>query len=353
MYCCPYCFSSSYLRNDVIKNNSTKKGQCDFSHHKDVELYDPRELLPFFRGIADLYVPCVSSTNESHPIYDQILTDFPDQVFSSDNRNVNRLLKAILEDEIQSYNHLFTNQVAIKCLNDPSFSEQAKILEISWENFVAEIKTKNRFHIENTVDLDRLERILKRHSRYIYKGKIFFRGRISDRSGYPPEKMGNPPNNLASSGRANPEGISYLYLADELKTTLYETRASLFDYISIGEFRLTTTIQSINLRETHIYDPIQLAEEEALEDFLIHSSFISRLEKELSRPIRRNDSKLDYLPTQYLSEFIKSLGFDAIEYRSSLNPKGFNLAVFNPQKFECIKTYVHEISKINFEHNLL
>lgn len=351
MYCCPYCFSSPYLIQ-IIKTNSTKNGQCDFSFHEDVDLYDPRELLPFFRGIADLYTPYVSSAVESHPVHDQILIDFPNKVFSSKNGNEDKLLKAILEDEIQEYDHLFTNKVAIRCLNDPSFSEQAKILEVSWENFVAEIKAKNRFHIENTVDLDRLERILKRHSRNIYRGKIFFRGRISDKNGYLPEKMGNPPNSLAGSGRANPEGISYLYLADELKTTLYETRASLFDYISIGEFRLTTDIQTINLRERHIYDPIQLAEEEALEDFLVHYSFIARLERELSRPIRRNDSKLDYLPTQYLSEFIKSLGFDAIEYRSSLNPAGFNLAVFHPEKFECIKAYVHEIRKIDFEHSL-
>ncbi len=353
MYCCPYCFSSPYLIQ-IIRSNSTKNGQCDFSSHSDVELYDPRELLPFFRGIADLYTPYTSSIVESNLIHDQISIDFPVKVFSSFIRgNEEGLLRAILEDEIQDYNHLFTSPVAIKCLNDPSSAEQAKILEVSWENFVTEIKSKNRFHIENTVDLDRLERILKRHSRTIYKGKIFFRGRISDRNGYPAAKMGNPPNSLASSGRANPEGISYLYLADELKTTLYETRASLFDYVSIGEFRLTTDIQTINLRETHIYDPIQLAEEEALEDFLIHYSFMSRLEKELSRPIRRNDSKLDYLPTQYLSEFIKSLGFDAIEYRSSLNPKGFNLAVFNPQKLKCIKTYVHEINKIDFEHSLM
>lgn len=350
MYCCPYCFSSPYLIQ-IIKSNSTKNGQCDFSSHDGVELYDPRELSPFFIGIADLYIPYTSPTTETSPIHDQIFKDFSGKILSRSG-NEDRLLRAILEDEIQDYNHLFTNPVAIRCLHDPSSVEQAKILEVSWENFVAEIKTKNRFHIENTVDLDKLERILKRHSRTIYKGKLFFRGRISDQIGYPAGEMGNPPSSMASSGRANPEGISYLYLSDELKTTLYETRASLFDYVSIGEFKLKSNIKTINLRESYIYDPIPLAEKEELEDFLIHQPFISKLEHELSRPIRRNDNKLDYLPTQYLSEFIKSLGFDAIEYRSSLHPEGFNLAVFNPQKFRCIKTYVHEISKIDFEHNL-
>lgn len=38
---------------------------------------------------------------------------------------------------------------------------------------------------------------------------------------------------------------------------------------------------------------------------MIHGSFIDKLEQELSKPRRKNDSELDYLPTKYLSELIK------------------------------------------------
>jgi hypothetical protein len=106
------------------------------------------------------------------------------------------------------------------------------------------------------------------------------------------------------------------------------------------------------LRE-NLYDPILLAADEGLEDFMIYLPFITKLEQELSKPNRRNDSELDYLPTQYLSEFIKSIGYDGVEYQSSLYAEGYNLAIFNTDKFECINVEVREISKIKFTHNQL
>jgi hypothetical protein len=164
--------------------------------------------------------------------------------------------------------------------------------------------------------------------------------------------MRNPSADKAKAGRANPVGISYLYLADQLKTTLYETRASLYDFVSIGEFRLNEDIKVINLRGD-TYDPIYLAEQGELEDFLIHLPFISKLEFGLSKPRRRSDNELDYLPTQYLSEFIKSMGFDGVEFQSSLYAEGYNLAIFKPEKFECIKVNVCEIETIDLKHKLL
>ena len=164
--------------------------------------------------------------------------------------------------------------------------------------------------------------------------------------------MYNPPAEKAKAGRANPLGISYLYLANDIKTTLYEARASLYDYVTIGNFRLKDDIKVINLRGD-TYDPIPLSEKEVLEDFLIHLPFITKLEQELSRPRRRSDNELDYLPTQYLSEFIKSMGFDGVEYQSSLHPSGYNLAIFNSTKLECIKVGIYEIASIDLTHKRL
>jgi len=46
------------------------------------------------------------------------------------------------------------------------------------------------------------------------------------------------------------------------------------------------------------------------------------------RPIYAPDSLVDYLPTQYVSDYIKSKGFDSIDYISTMSPDGVNLAVF-------------------------
>jgi hypothetical protein len=161
--------------------------------------------------------------------------------------------------------------------------------------------------------------------------------------------MGNPPIELASSGRANPKGISYLYVADSLETSMYETRASLFDYVTVGEFKLTEDIKILNLQNPKD-DPIYWSEIEEIENYLIYIPFIQTLQKELSLPIRKRDQILDYIPTQYISEFIKSLGFDGVEYQSSLNSEGYNIAIFKPEKLECFKTNVYEIKDIKLTH---
>ncbi|WP_177204553.1 RES family NAD+ phosphorylase [Hymenobacter arizonensis] len=288
------------------------------------------------------------------PLSERLLIDFGPLLFNTEDPiKVQKLLEAIFEEELADYRVVFSEVVLFEHLCDFSAYEDYHKLATEWENFVNEIKNQNRFHLSSQVNLKAIERLLGNHVKHYPAGKIFYRGRISESNGYVKEEMGNPPSASARPGRANPAGISYLYLAEGIATTLYETRAALFDYVSIGEFTANQEIRVINLREPQIYDPLQLAEAERLKDFLLHLPFLQILEKELSKPVRRSDNELDYLPTQYLSEFIKSLGYDGVEYRSSLNPSGYNVAIFNPEKFECKKAYVHEIHKISFSHSKL
>lgn len=346
MNCCAECFSSPYLK-DIINRNGFK-GNCEFCLSSDIYIYETSDLSLIFQNILDLY----SVNNEiGSKIEFQIEIDFPNKIFSNkiiEERRI-ELLKSIIGNDFESYLPLFENKVIFTFVNDSVGENLINPLQISWDKFAEEIKSTNRFHIQNTLDLDKLKILLNRYSKPIHKGKIFYRGRISTSEGFDIISMGNPPSEKSKSGRANPTGISYLYIADQLETTLYETRASLLDYITIGEFRLKENIKVVNLRG-NLYDPILLAENEELEDFMIHLPFITKLEQELSKPNRRNDIELDYLPTQYLSEFIKSIGYDGVEYQSSLYSEGYNLAIFNVDKFECINVVLHEISKIKFTH---
>lgn len=211
----------------------------------------------------------------------------------------------------------------------------------------------NRFYIVNSLNLEKFKSLFRHFEKPILKGMKYFRARISDTmSGFKVLEMGNPPNHLAKAGRANPQGISYLYLASEIKTTLHEARASLFDYVCIGTFRLEENIRIVNLSRL-TYDVFRLGELESLEEVMIHNSFIDKLEEELSKPKRKGDSELDYLPTQYLSELIKSMGFDGIEYKSSLYEHGYNLAIFDPRKFKCLEVCMNDINEIKLDYTNL
>lgn len=349
MNCCSECFSNSYLKN--IINSNSSKGECNYCGSKDISIYNPAELSLFFQPILDLF----SVDEEKGNLLEvELLKYFNGKIFSEKlSDNIRVLLEAIISDEFESYKHLFGSKVILTCLHDNNNHEKIKPLQISWENFAKEIKSTNRFHIKNALDLEKLKDLLGgRYDKEIIKGKIFHRARISGKEGFPVAEMYNPPAEKAKAGRANPIGISYLYIADQLKTTLYEARASLYDYVTIGEFRLKENIKVINLRG-NTYDPIYLADNDLLEDFLIHLPFIEKLESELSKPRRRSDNELDYLPTQYLCEFIKSMGYDGVEFQSSLYSGGYNLAIFNPEKFECISVKVCDIENIELKHKVL
>ncbi len=344
MNCCTECFSSNYLKDIINRNNAI--GDCDFCGSKKVSIYNPAELSLIFQNILDLYSVHPDSINS---IETQIEIDFQNKIFSEKiGLNTKLLLQNIVKDDYSTYQSLFENNVVLTCSNLPESIDIIKPLQISWEKFADEIKTTNRFHIQNTLDLEKLQELLNRYKKPINKGKKFYRARISNKEGFGKSDMLNPPADKAKAGRANPTGISYLYLADQIKTTLYEARASLFDYVTVGEFRAKEDIKVINLRGD-TYDPVLLAEQEELEDFLIHLPFITTLETNLSKPRRRSDNELDYLPTQYLSEFIKSIGFDGVEFQSSLFSGGYNLAIFTPDKFECISVDVFEIENIDLK----
>ncbi len=346
MSCCSECFESPYLKS--IVSTYAKIGDCDFCGAQNVATCDPTELLIQFQPVMDLYI-----TNDKNglSLEDQIENDFPKKIFSARLTVANRktLLKEIILHDYQGYKDIFENKVVIECLNDKENADVVKPLELSWDQFSNELKWVNRFHIQNALDLERLKSLLKRYEDRVVTGRKFYRARLSGVKGFPTEQMGNPIAEYATGGRANPPGISYLYVADSIDTTLYEIRSSLYDYASIGEFELLEDLRVVNLRG-NIYDPIYLAEQGELEDFLIHLPFTSKLEKELAKPRRRSDNELDYLPTQYLSEYIKAIGFDGVVYSSSLHSKGYNLAVFKSEKFKCISSKVYEIQNIEMKY---
>lgn len=350
MNCCEKCFTSPYLIS--IINADDRTGNCEFCDSQNVSLYSARELAPFFRSIISLYK--IDSTSDKN-IVESLKLDFEGilDVFDPRLKDLKILLKSIFEDESDFTDEFFDTYVSLE--KKDTFLDQSSAVQNIWENFKQEIKFKNRYHIENIIDLKKLETFFKHDSfiQIIKNGRIFYRCRISDKEGFPPDKMGNPPTpELATAGRANPKGISYLYLTNEIKTSLYETRASLYDYASVGEFKAQTDLKVLNLRSIK-NDPIPWSEAEAIEDFLIYIPFIQTLQKEISLPIRKKDKSLDYIPTQYLSEFIKSLNYDGVEYKSSIYSTGHNIAIFHPEKFLCTNVSVHEIKSISLEHEIV
>lgn len=67
--------------------------------------------------------------------------------------------------------------------------------------------------------------------------EIFYRARVHHRENqgaFASSDMLCSPKHMATAGRANPIGIPYLYLSDNLSTTLYEVRATFLDEVTVA-----------------------------------------------------------------------------------------------------------------------
>lgn len=348
MHCCTNCFSDIELVG-FIHTNFIENGTCDYCESSNVPLLNPREFEEKFISLTNIYESIADQDREDltpdlFPI--KIQDDW--SIFSEDLDSKSRLalLKEILSGSFDDDHELFTQNYELKVLLHDL--EEADTLEEEWELFADEIKTKNRFFLSESIDLDLLEDLFNIHTKGYKEGKRFFRGRISKEEGYKPEKMGKPPASYSKSGRANPIGIPYLYVSTSPKTVLHESRATHTDFITIAEFKLLDGLKVLRLRKVDDLSPFMA--EDGLENYLKYRRYLKRLEQELSKPLRRHDDEqLDYLPTQYLCEYVKSLGFDAIEYGSSIFDGGVNLAIFDDSKLEIVDVKIFEVTSVELK----
>ena len=68
--------------------------------------------------------------------------------------------------------------------------------------------------------------------------------------------------------------------------------------------------------------------------------------KDLSKPLRRFDTELEYVPTQLICEYCKLNQADGIMFASSLHPQGQNIVLFDPKDAKCTKVDYVEINKV-------
>lgn len=73
---------------------------------------------------------------------------------------------------------------------------------------------------------------------------------------------------------------------------------------------------------------------------------IQRISSDLSKPLRRYDTELEYVPTQLICEYCKLNGIDGIRFESSLHEGGQNVVLFDTNDADCIDVAVKEIQSV-------
>ena len=254
-------------------------------------------------------------------------------------------------------------------------SQLSDRMRYSWASFQQLVKHKTRYHFAHRQADDReelsptefLEAIGHAVEALglvstIERGTLLHRARVrvADSAWMPEaQTMGAPPRNLASAGRMNPPGISYLYCAFERETSLGELAPTPPIVMVAAQFTLRSNVLVLNLCELpkspSVYDVARNEELEWLD-------FLRGFTREISRPVRKDGSEhVDYVPSQVVCEWFAQVygegdggaTLDGILYPSAIVPGGKNLVLF-PQRevfgkamFEAVEFRAYEVLELN------
>lgn len=355
MSCCARCFRDAEIIN-IIKNQKSK-GDCDFCGSKNVHVYDldsDPTLSDMFGELLEIYTVAASlPVTFPRKNIDLLKNIFYSKwsIFNVEPDCIYRLLTAICHEKYTYQPELFDSPVGILESNDKDYlNEFSVIRDYQWQDFVGDIKRVNRFHTDH-INKEVLAKFLSCVQKSYKAGTVFYRARIcADDAGFKKTEMGAPPAHLATAGRVNPVGISVLYLANSVKTTLHETRAGVFDYVTVGNFKLKKDIKIIDFANLGKISPFIADDDMGIEytQYAVNIENLKLISQEIAKPLRRQDSALDYLPTQYISDYIKSQGLGGVEYISTMHEGGLNLAIFDSDIFKCTETTVHRIKSISY-----
>jgi hypothetical protein len=332
-FCCPECFDDRWLRNNRIPSLVPGHGTCGFCGSVDVPLVDPTALSTEFELLANVYEPDPNGKT----LVEWMKEDwqlFPEEKL--DNAHASHLLGEILDDGN-----------IVRQPFSPSSSYTSEGL-VRWETLRDEMMFKNRWFLEQDIDRERMSDLLAMLLETDVP-KQWYRARI--RTGdntFTIAEMNAPPKHLASHGRANPAGIPYLYLGSLAETAIAEIRPHTGEVACIADFTIPE-IRAVDLRNPRRFvSPFILSDASQIGLLRADLPFLERLGDELTRPVLPQRAAIDYIPSQYLCEFIKKAGFDGVLYRSSVS-EGINLALFNPANAVGGNVSLYNVTKVKVE----
>ena len=331
MYICKDCFLDEELRSE-INANAVIDGICDVCG-KEGKVMDFSEFHGFFTALLELCSPTMDSNKTIVDIIQDEWHLFKDK----------DIAKVLLIDVIA------TNNPGYSIADFVNYTDEIRNRVAVWDRLKTSVKENSRFFTN-------MDEFVKNN--YLTTGTSLSVGQRLYRSRVTPigqkkikcNKMGCPPKELATAGRANPIGIPYLYLSDTAKTTYFEVRAVYLDNLSVGTFRIERDLKLVDF----IYDVnLFLSYNDAavsLKETIIKKKVIDSISSDLSKPLRRYDSELEYVPTQLICEYCKQVvNADGISFESSLHKGGRNYVLFDESAAKCIRVDLHEITRIDID----
>lgn len=332
MKVCSNCISDKELKGFVESQKS--KGTCETCSGNDLHVIEVEELKDFFQELIDNFKPVATGDSLKNKIQGNW------SLFSSHD-----IASKVLNFVLPNLSTAISNsESAVEYTDD--IIENVNF----WHELKDELKFEKRFltniaHLTEDLGWDAFF-----NTQYQLDQKTdLYRARVHHKSGLSaklPSEMGCPLKESVGSGRANPSGIPVLYLSDNPSTIVYEVRASYLDELSIGKFKLKSGQNSIKIVD--FTEDTSIFQLDNVKETIKAKLLREKISQDLSKPMRRYDSEIEYVPTQFICEFIKTFtGAEGIRFRSSLDPNGKNLVIFNNELMECTEVELVKVSRVN------
>lgn len=328
MQICDYCFNDMEMQL-AVRNESIGIGICE-ACGQESSVVDISFFSDFFEEVLSLFEPCEDGID----IVSILQRDW--NLFVNEgvgraivNYFIGQFGSGYSIDEKVDYNSIIKEKVWI------------------WDDLKNKVKEESRF-FTSLASFDDLQLI--KYNFTISVGTRLYRARVipSDKEKLEIAEMGCPPAKITPAGRANPLGIPYLYLCQEEETCYYEVRALYLDRLSIGTFNVTKELKILDFtKKMSLYVANTMSSNLATE--ISKFKLIQRISADLSKPLRRFDTELEYVPTQLICEFCKLNEIDGIRFNSSLHVGGVNIVLFDSSSAECVSVKKVEIKHVTIE----
>lgn len=345
MFCCTNCFNNKYIIEYI--ESEGEHDNCNYCMSCDVPVIDIARLGEFIREcLSKAYVNVTIDELPYHLHEDLAETinevlRYSECIFSAeidDNDKCEELIKDLFEssgpsprDIAQGDIDVWESGEAQIILKDSFYGLYNSDFALNWERFKEVVKHGNRFFDMN--GKNSRESMLSIYDCFfalmevdLEAGALIWRARsnsngpcndIQDRS----FECGPPPVNYAKSFRMNPDGISYFYGAEDKETCIKEIRAAETDNVVFGQFQTKRSMKLINLSRVPDITPTSIFSDDYDHNMVWAKDFLSLFCAEISSPVDGKDASIEYIPTQILSEYIRSRGYDGVCYHSSFTQK--------------------------------
>ena len=353
-HCCENCFINKDIKSFIRKNGVI--GTCEYCDSKDVYVILTGKIGAFLRECIDKAYEDVDAG--SGAMYDSETKEY---LGGGGQAAIQYSVKDILEGE-SAFDFIPDNHLVEDIFADsgPSSREiqhgafdpygdvdseqfvlQNDLFGVfdiqaysAWETFKFSVKHYNRFFDvdagQKSVDirkvlLEGIRHLLCDYERTIMQGEIFYRVREKKKLDFDSLKIDKElspaPASKPQINRMSPAGISYLYVCSDPETACKETRCNNTDVI-VAKYIALQELSILDFSESIIVGADSIFSENYDHDTRWHNEFLRRFAEEISKPVDQGWDAMksyEYAPTQVIAEYIRSLGFDGIGFRSSVN----------------------------------